>query len=252
MTRVQKRSGLMVAVLLGGAGMLYGCSSGELEFGAPDGQPGESTPRQTPEAQALEPTGIPDKAPGDGDVAIVAAAREGLPSYLSQLEPGDAPRFGFADASEFARVDLGAPFEYFALLDSGEANPLNLWSVPVEVGGEARAFVDVKRSGKGYRAYAFGSAQLAKELGVVTRARAQSNAGPITSRAILRSFTHSADFVSFDRDLHAPDGVAAMRVQALASAHLAMGEKLARQPVRAAGNLRAPLDAQALKALLAP
>jgi hypothetical protein len=183
------------------------------------------------------------------DQLIRDAARVRLRFYLDAIPTGEEADYGFTSRAEFGAAELGAAYELFVLSDSGETTPHDIWMVPVNVGDEMRAFISVRATeDAAYAAFSFGSALLARELVGQEKAYVGTVGVKIHTRSILRSYTHKADFASYNADLNTVVDPRLLQVHALETARMAFADKLEARPV--SGALPRALNLNALKQVL--
>lgn len=105
---------------------------------------------------------------------VLGAASRGLMAFLESIPAGQEPSYGFANRGEFASAALAAPYRMCTIAPqtltgtpspvSGQIELLDIYRVPVTVGGRMRALLTVVRSVDGWRAVDFGAAGLAASL----------------------------------------------------------------------------------------
>jgi hypothetical protein len=106
---------------------------------------------------------------------VTEAAGRGAQAYLEKIPPGHESRYGFNNREEFARVEMGKPYQIIILKKelfedpemSGDdyLQPLDEWRVPLMVDRENRAFLTVARVKGQLKTVGLGAAGLAGELG---------------------------------------------------------------------------------------
>lgn len=141
---------------------------------------------------------------------VLSAARDGLPGFLAKIPAGDLAAYGFPDGADPAGLTLGEPLLLHAIapeaLEAYEPGqgvgqlltPTSTWYVPVESGGEPRAFLAVEEGSDGsLAAVSLGYAKLAGRY-------AEALAGP--ARPVAGRPTLAASFQGQEYFLADPAG----------------------------------------------
>lgn len=133
---------------------------------------------------------------------VCMKAKEDLQSFLNSIPKGEEDKYGFKDRNEFEKAKLGKPYQVYALDENGVVSPLGYWRVPVTVGNEFRAFLDIRGESGRFETFGLGAAELAKELDSLEgKVFGKDRAGKVVSKSLLRSFQRRADFVAFNADV---------------------------------------------------
>jgi hypothetical protein len=145
----------------------------------------------------------PSSAAADGEsVQVLKAAKTQVKAYLDLIPEGRESEYGFHDRKELKRVRLEKPYRMYSVEEDGELRFLDYWRVPVCVGEDFRALLEVKQAGDRYEVFGIGAAVLATELDHLERkTQGKNRASTIQRKSILRSYSKKADFVVFDDDV---------------------------------------------------
>lgn len=191
-------------------------------------------PRQTEyEKVALAATPSAVLATGLNEGALRTAVVSQLAAYLDAIPAGQEETFGFHSRGEFVSTTLGKPLAMFELQKGPKIAFLNYWRVPVLVGDDFRALVDVQRSGTGYVVVAIGSAPFATRLGTLAKIRGISPFTSDDNAVIFRTFRPFGDFLICPAGTENAATVGEIRVHPLFNSKLVSG--FANSPTQAGG-----------------
>jgi hypothetical protein len=166
--------------------------------------------------------------------AVMNAAQKILADYLRMIPEGMELDHGFNGRNEFAEATIAQPYQVFGLAADGTIASLDVWRVPVMVRGEFRMLVDVRKGEGGYEPFAFGTAPLAAELGVIEQDVHGGTAARSTRhKSIILVLPNLAEFASYDLDPGQAKDLDQLRLRPLPSAAQAFSLKAER--LRASG-----------------
>lgn len=118
-----------------------------------------------------------------------------LASYLNAIPVGREKDFGFNSRDEFPLSELGRPFGVFNVEGGLSVTFLGYWVVPILIGGQARAMLDIRLGDGGYFIGGFGSATFAPILQTKAAALGIAITGPSDSAALLRTLVPRNDYL---------------------------------------------------------
>lgn len=130
----------------------------------------------------------------EGEMMAVASSL--LPTYLKAIPAERREDFGFHSDEEIAGADLGRPFAVFRVEEGSRLTFMDHWRIPILVGQEARAFLDVATTSNGYAVVGFGSASFAPFLQKKATRLGMSILGASNNAAILRTYSSKRGYIN--------------------------------------------------------
>jgi hypothetical protein len=150
--------------------------------------------------------------PTDDSSQVIAAAKRDFVAYLSRIPKGRETEYGFADRSEFDRVEVGLPLRVHTVdIDNTGLKPraiqklrrLDQWRIPLTVDGKQRALLTVVKKGDRFETADFGAAGLAQSLDNLSATLGTSK---LNTPYLVRVFALRQDFLGVPTNDHGDSG----------------------------------------------